>query len=220
MPNVTPQAARWRSRPSVKYRYKNRYMSRMKNVAKLSIVAMRVCVRCMKSNASSAAPHRATRSSRNIRRSRSHISGQHGHAEERAHEAPAERRHAEEHDAEREDLLAERRVRDFIRIHAAQVLIGRACVVDLIKIRTVVVRGRGGHGVRFVAERVRARRAGDGAHADAAALRVVECELAELHVRARRDAHIGRRCGRGVGHFRLKPLEEVGVALAASFRRA
>ena len=138
---------------------------------------------------------------------------QHGHAEERAHEAPAERRHAEEHDAEREDLLAERRVRDFIRIHAAQVLIGRARVVDLIKIRAVVVRGRGGHGVRFVAERVRARRAGDGAHADAAALRVVECELAELHERARRDAHIGRRCGRSVGHFRLKPLEEVGVAL-------
>ena len=32
-------------------------------------------------------------------------------------------------------------------------------------------------------------------------------------MRARRDAHIGRRCGRSVGHFRLKPLEEVGVAL-------
>ena len=47
----------------------------MNSVAKLSMVAMRVCVRCMKSNASSAAPHHATRLSRNIRRSRSHING-------------------------------------------------------------------------------------------------------------------------------------------------
>ena len=138
---------------------------------------------------------------------------QHGRAEERAHKAPAERRHAEEHDAEREDLLAERRVRDFIRIHAAQLLVGRARVVDLIKIRAVVVRGRGGHGVRFVTEGVRIRGTGNVAHADALALQVIERELAELHVRARRDADIGRRGGRGVGHFRLEPFEEVGIAL-------
>ena len=138
---------------------------------------------------------------------------QHGHAEERAHAAPAEWRHAEERDAEREDLLAERRVRDFIRIHAAQVLIGRARVVDLVKIRAVVVRGRGGHGVRFVTEGVRVRGAGDVAHADAVTLQAIERELAELHVRARRDADIGRRRGRGVGHFRLEPFEEVGIAL-------
>ena len=138
---------------------------------------------------------------------------QHGHAEERAHAAPAEWRHAEEHDAEREDLLAERRVRDFIRIHAAQLLVGRARVVDLVKIRAVVVRGRGGHGVRFVTEGVRVRWAGNVAHADAVTLQVIERELAELHVRARRDADIGRRRGCGVGHFRLEPFEEVGIAL-------
>ena len=138
---------------------------------------------------------------------------QHGRAEERAHAAPAERRHAEEHDAEREDLLAERRVRDFIRIHAAQVLIGRARVVDLIKIGAVVIRGRRGHGVGLVAEGVRVLRAGNAAHADALALRVIERELAELHVRARRDAHVGRHCGCAVRHLRLQPLEEVGIAL-------
>ena len=138
---------------------------------------------------------------------------QHGHAEERAHAAPAEWRHAEERDAEREDLLAERRVRDFIRIHAAQVLVGRARVVDLIKIRAVVVCGRYGHGVRFVTERVRAGGAGNIAHADALALQVVERELAELHVCARRDADIGRRRGRGISCLRLEPFEEVGIAL-------
>ena len=86
-------------------------------------------------------------------------------------------------------------------------------MVDLVKIRAVVVRGRGGHGVRFVTEGVRVRGAGNGAHADAVTLQVIERELAELHVRARRDADIGRRRGRGVGHFRLEPFEEVGIAL-------
>ena len=104
-------------------------------------------------------------------------------------------------------------MRDFIRIHAAQVLVGRARVVDLVKIRAVVVRGRGGHGVRFVTEGVRVRGAGDGAHADAVTLQVIERELAELHVRARRDANIGRRGGRGVSRLRLEPFEEVGIAL-------
>ena len=138
---------------------------------------------------------------------------QHGHTEERTHAAPAERRHAEEPNAEREDLLAERRVRDFIRIHAAQMLVGRARVVDLVKIRAVVVRGRGRHGVRLVAEGARVRGAGDGAHADAVTLQVIERELAELHVCARRDADIGRRGGRGVSRLRLEPFEEVGIAL-------
>ena len=138
---------------------------------------------------------------------------QHGHAEQRTHAAPAEWRHAEDRDAEREDLLAERWVRDFIRIHAAQMLVGRARVVDLVKIRAVVVRGRGGHGVRFVTEGVRVRGAGDGAHADAVTLQVIERELAELQMRARRDAHIGRRRGRGVRRLRLQPFEEVCVAL-------
>ena len=138
---------------------------------------------------------------------------QHGHTEQRTHAAPAEWRHAEDRDAEREDLLAERRVRHLIRVHAAQMLIGRARVVDLVKIRAVVVRGRCRHGVRLVAEGARVRGAGDGAHGDACALRVEQRELAELQMRARRDAHIGRRRGRGVRRLRLQPFEEVGVAL-------
>ena len=92
-------------------------------------------------------------------------------------------------------------------------LIGRARVVDLVKIRAVVVRGRCRHGVRLVAEGARVRGAGDGAHGDACALRVEQRELAELQMRARRDAHIGRRRGRGVRRLRLQPFEEVGVAL-------
>ena len=138
---------------------------------------------------------------------------QHGYTKQRTHAAPAEWRHAEDRDAEREDLLAERRVRHLIRVHAAQMLIGRARVVDLVKIRAVVVRGRGRHGVRLVAEGGCGCRARDGAHGDAFALRVEQRKLAELQVRARRDAHIGRRRGRSVRRLRLQPFEEVGVAL-------
>ena len=138
---------------------------------------------------------------------------QHGHTEERTHAAPAEWRHTEERDAEREDLLAERRVRHLIRVHAAQMLIGRARVVDLVKIRAVVVRGRCRHGVRLVAEGARSRGPCDLAHGDAFALRVVERKFAELQMRTCCDAHIGRRRGRGVRRLRVQPFEEVCVAL-------
>ena len=86
-------------------------------------------------------------------------------------------------------------------------------MVDLVKIRAVVVRGRCRHGVRLVAEGGCGCRARDGAHGDAFALRVEQRKLAELQMRACRDAHIGRRRGRGVGHFRLEPFEEVCIAL-------
>ena len=138
---------------------------------------------------------------------------QHGHAEQRAHAAPAQRRHTQQRDAERDQLLAERRVRHLVRVHAAQMLIGRACVVDLVKIRAVAVRGRCRHGVRLVAERVRGCRPRDLAHGDAFALRVEQRELAKLQMRARRDAHKSRRRGRGVRRLRLQPFEEVGIAL-------
>ena len=138
---------------------------------------------------------------------------QHGHTEQRTHAAPAEWRHAEEPNAEREDHLAERWVRHLIRVHAAQMLIGRARVVDLVKIRAVEVRGRCRHGVRFVTEGGRSRGPCDLAHGDAFALRAVERKFAELQMRACRDAHISRRRGRGVRRLRLQPFEEVGIAL-------
>ena len=77
---------------------------------------------------------------------------QHQHAEERAHEAPAEGRHAEEPDAETEDLLAERRMADLIGPHAAQMLPGGAGVVDLVKVAGVEEIGRVGHQGLLVAE--------------------------------------------------------------------
>ena len=92
-------------------------------------------------------------------------------------------------------------------------LVGRARVVDLVKIRAVVVRGRCRHGVRLVAEGGCGCRARDGAHGDAFTLRVEQRKLAELQMRARRDAHISRRRGRGVRRLRLQPFEEVGIAL-------
>ena len=104
-------------------------------------------------------------------------------------------------------------MRDFIRIHAAQMLVGRARVVDLVKIRAVVVRGRCRHGVLLVAEGGCGCRARDLAHGDAFTLRVEQRKLAELQMRTRRDAHIGRRRGRSVRRLRVQPFEEVGVAL-------
>ena len=49
-------------------------------------------------------------------------------------EAPAEGRHAEEQDAEGQDILPERRMRDLIRPDAVQMFPGGSRVIDLVKI--------------------------------------------------------------------------------------
>ena len=59
---------------------------------------------------------------------------QHKHTEEGAREAPAEGRHAEERDADRDDDLAERGMRYFVRINAVEVLPCGARMVYLVKV--------------------------------------------------------------------------------------
>ena len=64
---------------------------------------------------------------------------QHQHADQGPGKAPAEGRHPEQPDADAQDQLAQRRVADLIGIEVFDVLIGRACVIDLVKIGTVSV---------------------------------------------------------------------------------
>ena len=59
---------------------------------------------------------------------------QHQHTEESTREAPAERRHAEERNADRDDDLAERGMRYLVRINAVEVLPCGARVVYLVKV--------------------------------------------------------------------------------------
>ena len=62
---------------------------------------------------------------------------QHQHTEESTREAPAERRHAEERNADRDDDLAERGMRYLVRINAVEVLPCGARMVYLVKVRGI-----------------------------------------------------------------------------------
>ena len=62
---------------------------------------------------------------------------QHEDSEERSHEAPAERRHAEERDTDADYQLAERRMTDLIRPDVLLVLYRRADVINLVKVAGV-----------------------------------------------------------------------------------
>ena len=65
--------------------------------------------------------------------------GEHQHAEQRAHEAPAERIHAEDANTDRDDELAERGVRVFVWLESQNVLVGGAGVVNFVEIGGVHV---------------------------------------------------------------------------------
>ena len=135
---------------------------------------------------------------------------QHRHAHERAHDAPAERVHAEDGDAHGDDELAQRRMRVLIRREAVQVLVGRAGMVELVKIHAVVVRRRVRHGVLLVEQGgLRAGGAHD-ARVDPLARVVEKRDLVEADA----AAHIlQRKRARGKPRLHAVPAEHVVVEL-------
>ena len=69
----------------------------------------------------------------------------HGRAEHGPHHAPAKGGHAEQHNAQHDQILAQRRVCGFIHRQPVRHFIGGARVVDLVKIHTVPAADMAGH---------------------------------------------------------------------------
>ena len=65
----------------------------------------------------------------------------HQHPDKRAREAPAERRHAKNRDSDGHHQLTKRRMGGFIGLLSMQMLIGRARVINLVKIGAVIPAG-------------------------------------------------------------------------------
>ena len=115
---------------------------------------------------------------------------EHQNAEQRAHEAPAERVHAEDANADRDDELAERGVRVFVWLESQNVLVGGAGVVDFVEIGGVHVAWVERDGVLLIRELTRV--SGDGGErCKAGAVCLFERELVDGEVIAHRcDADI------------------------------
>ena len=79
------------------------------------------------------------------------------HTEQRTREPPAERRHAEQRNADHDQVLAQRRMGRLVDGHFVQLLIAGAAMVDLVKIHAVQLADRVGHGGLLVKQRAAAR---------------------------------------------------------------
>ena len=88
---------------------------------------------------------------------------QHCRAEKRRNDAPPERLHAEDHNAEHDEDLAERRMRPFVYAHRMEKLIRCAGMVDLVKVHAVQIAWLIRYRVRLIKKR-RALRCSGGDH--------------------------------------------------------
>ena len=75
---------------------------------------------------------------------------QHGNANQRTDDAPAEGIHAKDRNAQRNEELSQRRVGVFIGLEPVQMLIGSTRMVQLVKVHAVVAGGRIRNGILLV----------------------------------------------------------------------
>ena len=103
--------------------------------------------------------------------------GQHEQAEERAHETPAEGRHAEETDAYADDELAKGRMCYLVGVDVLDVLQRGAGVVDLVEVAAVQIARGLGYELLLVEERGGVLVIGKGCRVEHIARSIVDGEL-------------------------------------------
>ena len=105
---------------------------------------------------------------------------QHGNADERAHDPPAERIHAEYGDANGNDQLAERRMRILVGREVVQVFIGGARMIQFVEIHAVEVGRPVRHGILLIEQRRLRSGRMQNHRIDAVSLRVEKCNFVQL----------------------------------------
>ena len=135
---------------------------------------------------------------------------QHEDSEERSHEAPAERCHAEERNSDADYQLAERRVADLVRPDVLLVLYRRADMVDLVKVAGVHEARRVRYMLLFVAQ----LRSIGGCYDELIAVRAVHRDLVQIHIVIGGYTEITHRFSRDrIAQLYLFPLEHRDIVL-------
>ena len=133
---------------------------------------------------------------------------QHQHPRQGSHAPPAEGIHAEQPDADGDDKLPQRRVGDLVGVDIHHIFIGRAGVIDLVKIGAVETGAALRHDVRLIQQFLRLP--ADGFQRDGFPVPVPDLQFPQIQLLVGSQAEIPGLEGR---QFPLPPGKQHGVLL-------